>query len=450
MKVLEYLNIQDWQVFQQHDGKADINIVMHLDENSWLNKPQIEAEHKCAKICDGVRCRCINENTGETVKTWTEAERTGYTFECTIKDVPSGGPYQLQTELMFRSEQINQNWKTHNAANHVAVGDIFLIAGQSNADGTARGLHFDEIDANVRSYKNGEWSVASQPLGNGYTHSPFLMFGKLLSKKLGYPIALISRAVGGSPIKSWINGGEHMENLKKENIGRIKGILWYQGCEEAARNQYETYEELFCNFLNTARGLFDDDKLPVITFQLNRLLSSEICSETVNIGWENIREIQRQIAEKYDNVYLIPTIDMKTMSDHIHNSVASNKALGERCAMYALDRIYNKTVFRAPELKKVQQSGENILVLEFDNVMNDLCTFEVTPDKLPIMIEDKNGKNEIEKYEIYKNKITVYTSKGIEADSSVKIHFGANPEYIITDIETQLPVVCIKNVEIKQ
>lgn len=448
MRVLETLNVQDWQLFQQHDGKTDINIVMRLNENGWLNKPQIEAERQFEKVFYGVRCRCINENTGETVTAWTQAERKGIIFECAIKDVPAGGPYQLQTELIFRSEQIDQNCKTNNAANHVGVGDIFLIAGQSNADGSAKGMHFDEIDMNVRSYKNGEWSVASQPLGNGYTHSPFLVFGKLLSKKLGYPIALLSRAVGGSPIKTWINGGEHMENLKKEKIGKIKGILWYQGCEEAARNQYDTYEELFCDFLRTARGLFDDDNLPVITFQLNRLLSSEICSETVNVGWENIREVQRQIAQRHDNVYLVPTVDMKTMSDHIHNSVASNKALGERCAMYALDRIYNRTVFRAPELRKAQRTGENVLVLEFDNVTNDLCAFSVTPDKLPIMLEDRNGKNEIEKYEICKNKITVYTSRSIDDGTSVKIHFGANPEYIITDFETQLPVVCIKNAEI--
>ena len=72
-------------------------------------------------------------------------------------------------------------------------------------------------------------------------------------------------------------------------------------------------------------------------------------------------------------------------------------------------------------------------MVEFDNVTNDLCAFSVTQDKLPIMPEDKNGKNEIEKYEICKNKITVYTSRSIDDGTSVKIHFGANPEYVIMD-----------------
>lgn len=127
-----------------------------------------------------------------------------------------------------------------------------------------------------------------------------------------------------------------MENLKKEGIGSIRGVLWYQGCNEAGANETSDYESLFLSFLDTVGAVFKDNSLPVITFQLNRFFAGTDYALR-DEGYKNIREIQREIANKYENVYLVPTIDLKTMSDDIHNSVSSNKPLAERTAMYALD-----------------------------------------------------------------------------------------------------------------
>ena len=448
MELTEVLNISDWQVFQQKNNKADINVSFKITEGSWLKKPISDEEKRFSKIFYGIKIRCIDENTGRIIENWVECRQSNGLYEGVLKNIPTGGPYKIQKLLVFNDDGNFIEWAGSSVVEHIGVGDIFLIAGQSNAAGWARGLYFDEIDMNLRSYNNGKWNVASQPLGNNENHSPFLVFGKMLSKSLGYPIGLIPRAVGGSPITTWIDGGAHTENLKKENINALKGILWYQGCEEAGTNSYETYEDMFMNFLVTMRKLFCDDKLPVITFQLNRLLSSQNYEESINLGWENIRNVQQEIAKKHENVYIIPTIDLKTMSDHIHNSVSSNKTLGERCALYALDCIYGKEKFKAPELKKAVKLAQNIFMLEFDNVAEELCTFEMSPKNLPVIAEDSMGINEIEKYEASKNKIKIYTKRNIENDTKIKIHCGANPQYIIIDRDTQLPVVCIKNIEL--
>lgn len=444
--MFEVLNMSDWQVFQQKNGKADITVLMKLGEDDWLKNPVLEEEKRFAKIFCGLKFRCVEENTGNAVTPWIECKEENGTFACVMKDVPAGGPYQIQQKSVFNDNGNIIEWGGKNTVEHIAVGDIFLIAGQSNAQGWAKGMYFDDIDLNVRSYNDGKWNVATQSLGNNGFHSPFLVFGKMLSKKLGYPIGLIPRAVGGSTVSTWVCGGCHTEKVKKEAIEDIKAILWYQGCEEAMRNTYDTYEEKFMDFVNTMRTHFSDDKLPIITFQLNRLICEDGEKEEVSLGWENLRNVQREIAEKHENIYLIPTIDLMTMSDFIHNSVVSHTALGQRCALYALDRIYGKDKFRAPEFSKAVKASEKSLKIEFENVLGNLEAFSVSAKNLPILLEDENGINGIEKYEIQSNIITIFTERELQSKTKIKIHYGANPHYVIIDSDTQLPVVCIKNI----
>ena len=192
------------------------------------------------------------------------------------------------------------------------------------------------------------------------------------------------------------------------------------------------------------RKLFNNNSLPIITCQLNRCVSCH--HDSKDDGFDNMRNIQYEISKKHENIFLIPTIDLKTLSDHIHMNVSSNKLLGERFMLYALDRIYNKEIFRAPELKEIIKISEDIIKLEFENVTNSLCTRELSPKNLPIILKDKNGINEVESYETKKNIIIVHTKRHIEEKTQITIHGGVNPEHIIIDTDSQLPVVCVTKI----
>ena len=85
------------------------------------------------------------------------------------------------------------------------------------AEGNAYGPYEDEPMLGVSEFSiyNG-WDLAVNYIGEGGGVSPFISFAKKLRKTLNYPIGLIPRAVGGSPISTWVKGGDHMKKLRRE------------------------------------------------------------------------------------------------------------------------------------------------------------------------------------------------------------------------------------------
>ncbi len=438
---MKVIGLQNWQVLQQVDGRAAVCFDITLD--GWFENPVTEAEIKFSEKIYGINIRVVDETTGDVVVPWQEFRVNNRRCTGTIADIPTGGPYVFQTQYVFYNGSEFNSWSGENVACHVGVGDIFLIAGQSNAVGCAKETYYEEPDINVRKLdSSGKWDMAFEPLGDvGY--SPFLTFAKQISKLTGYPTGLIPRAVGGSAVSTWVNGGVHLEKVKAENIENIKGVLWYQGCTDAEIGLWETYKQSFSEFAGEIRKKFNNSKLPIITFQLNRNKSCKN-DPAKNMGYDNIREIQRQIPKELLEVYVIPTVDMMKMSDSIHNSVSSNKLLGERAADFAADVIYKqKSVYRAPDIEKITQISDVELELEFSNVVNRLTAYGVSPHDLPVCVQDSCGESCIVDYEIKNNKILLKLERPIDLSSAfVKAEYGSDPLNVIIDDESRLPVLC--------
>ena len=430
--------LSSWQIIQQKNGVGKVSFCGTVDE--WLVNPVTDEEKKASADFLGVEFCFTDEEEGRPVTEYVKARNLeNGKFKCEIENIPLGGVYTLKSRLVFK----DYSWGGNTNIYHIAVGDIYLITGQSNAVGWSRGYFNEPIDLNVRMYSQNVWNVASQPL-DGQNYSPFVSFGKLLSKKLGYPIGLIPTAVGGSPLMSWVPEGNCFKQMKKliNGIDKIKGILWYQGCTEATDGFDGDYTQEFKRFVSETRSIFGDDKIPVITFQLNRLRDYahvKISRE----GYSKIREIQRRMPEHINDLYVIPTIDLSAMSDAIHNSVMSNRMLGERTAELALDVIYHKKhAFKAPDIEKIEKIGDNKIKLIFKNVESSLDAFSVAPIDLPVRVEDENGVNEITSYEIDKNEITVTFSENVGNGAMASCQYGEDPKNIIIDGDTQLPVLC--------
>lgn len=71
--MFEVLNISDWQVYQQKNGKADITVLMKLREDRWLKNPVLDEEKRFAKIFCGLKFGCVEENAGKVVTPWSES-----------------------------------------------------------------------------------------------------------------------------------------------------------------------------------------------------------------------------------------------------------------------------------------------------------------------------------------------------------------------------------------
>ena len=307
----------DFQIYQQgDDGRADIKISGTFEkqqggsDNHVLVRIVSQQDH--APLPDVGRWQRV-DSCGDDGR-WSH----------TLRSVPAGGLYMIQTRLGWKNADGTLGFRLCHIVRHIGVGDLWIIAGQSNASGTGRGIATDPPELGVHILQNNEtWQLAAHPLDDptdtdhpnrgGYPGtSPYLTFARLMKESLGYPIGLVQTAKGGSSLRMW-----HVEedpaaplwhNLMfcaKLAGGRFRGILWYQGCSDAANGEdpiCRNYAARFKRWLELVRA--ELGQLPVLLTQLNVHSDvNETCRK--DLGWALIREAQRQCGT-WPDCYVVP------------------------------------------------------------------------------------------------------------------------------------------------
>lgn len=448
---------QNWQIIQQELGFGDIYL-----SGRWATNE---------KVSDvTIHVRVVLEDTGESIISWTLCQPlSGQRWEVLLKDIPVGGLYRIETCMNHAETNGAIEWATRgDMIHHVGVGDLYVIAGQSNAAGYGKDPVYDPPEVGVHILRNrGQWDLASHPLNESTDtihevnmeqgnpgHSPYLHFAKMLKKNLGYPIGLLQSSLGGSPLRLWNpdeNGAlyRNMMDIINSQGGSIKGILWYQGCSDAATDICETYLQRFGNMLECTRRDLKIPDLPFLTVQLNRCLG--LTSEEENHCWGIVREAQRQAVEKIPYVYIVPALDCG-LSDTIHNSSSANLLLGERLARVALSEIYGRrTRYKAPNLKSARQIENNKVLLEFNNVYGRLDMLGVEPAELPFTVEDQEGTIDVIGYKLEENnKIILTFGRPLSSRSVIHGAYEKNPKcFLPIDFETHLPILAFYGVKIE-
>jgi Domain of unknown function (DUF303). len=447
----------NWQILQADKGFAEI----HLD-GYWMH-PEILINPK-------VFARIVKEDTGDIIIPWSLCEGFGGNkWKITVDNVPIGGLYRVETCLNPDGNK-NIEWAYRgDLIRHIGVGDLYVMAGQSNIAGYGRDPIFDPLEIGVHILKNdGEWDIASHPLNDATNtiheanrenyntgHSPCLSFAKHLKKELGYPIGLIQVSRGGSRLCEWNpdEDGILYENMKmiiKKNGNAVKGILWYQGCGDAEVDGLgDTYFERFSNFISYLRKDLDNEEIPILTVQLNRYTSAFTSGSDKN--WGKIREAQRQAALKINNLFIIPSIDCK-LSDSIHNSSSADIMLGERLAKSALALIYRKNCnCKAPDILYAKRVDKTKVSLIFDNIYGRIYAFDAAPSLLPIFFEDDRGGISIKEYDMgKKNELLIELDRETEGICYVHGAYEKNPRGIAPiDTYSYLPMLSFYGVEVE-
>ncbi|MCX5642791.1 MAG: hypothetical protein NTY10_06160 [Candidatus Omnitrophica bacterium] len=439
----------DWQIFQKDsDGKA----VISLEGTYSFSEPQ---------DLGAVLVRVVSENSQIPVcseNDWTPAlTQTDKTWSVKIK-VPAGGLYRIETSLLVKDVVLE--WGLHgDFIHHIGVGDLWVIAGQSNAAGYGRGEVDDGPELGIHILRNDEkWDIASHPLndtrGNNHPnlefanpgHSPFLNFAKVLKKTLGYPIGLIQTSLGASPLSQW-NPQENPDAPLYRNMlhciglsgGKITGVCWYQGCSDTTDILCHSYLERFGQFVESTRRDLNQHNLLFLTAQLNRVCGFP--NEAMDIAWSTVREAQRQAAHSLTGVAVIPTIDLP-LSDPIHISPSGNIVLGQRFAATALGMYYQRDIpWRFPEICGADARGEKKeVVLSFGNVRHRLHS------DLPVVedftVEDSRGRVEVEKVEFAgKEKVILRLTRALEGEAFVHNGFGFTPKTSIYEAISLKPLL---------
>ena len=347
------------------------------------------------------------------------------------------------------------------------MGDVFVIAGQSNAAGRAKNPVADDPELGVHVLRtSAAWELATHPLGETTNavhvghyenhnpgHSPWLHFAKRLKKELGYPIGLVPAAYGGAPLRWWNpeeNGSlftNMLEMLADYNI-RPKAVLWYQGEAEGYENSADTYLERFASLVRHAREALKAPELPFITVQLNRCFENP--NEALDRQWCMVREAQRQAMVTLQNVATVPANDL-AMYDFIHNASESNLVVGERCARAALAVCYGRDAdWMAPEPKVVTQTAPDTIEVRFSRIRNWVNPFGVPAAQLPFTAEDEAGLAQPKSYDTGNDSITVTFERALSG--SVRLHgaWRMNPGPAIPCDCMRMPMLSFYGVPVKK
>lgn len=447
---------KDWQIFQQEEGVTSIHI-----EGTYT---KIEDSNNL------IWGRIVSETSQIAVVDWRTATLTGDDcFEMTIENVPAGGLYRIET---CQSPDINGvEWGLRgDFIFHIGVGDLYVIAGQSNSAGYGRTPINDPPEIGIHLYKNSEnWDLATHPMNNSTNsvhevnaeiansgHSPYLSFAKKLKEHLNYPIGLIQTSLGGSPLSSWNpeENGPLYENMIKvvanctNNNNKIAGVLWYQGCSDCFENLANTYASRFNVMVESMRKEFHNKKLPIYTVQLNKYVVGPNAEQ--DLYWSEIREIQRMAAKINKYVYVVPTMDLG-LSDVIHNNSSANMVIGERLAYIALCETFKKTVHgKAPDIESAREVNKKQIKLTFSNVYQAIVSFELPVKDLQFEVSDEIGSVEITSYEFKANTIDLFLSREIGKNANVSFAAKTNPKPTIPfDSGSGLPLLGFHKFNIK-
>lgn len=413
--------LSDWQVVQQAEGEqASITLGGRWWTIARHEQPQVHVrvmrEGTLSPVTARLDWTLATVRIDESV-TGAMAGKIG-TWSLTLERVPAGGPYRIET--MVGGAEMGMLWRRRGQSLHfVCVGDVWLIAGQSNAFGCALNPIDDPSELGVHEYDTERgWHLAAV---EAY-HHPWLAFAKSIKKITGYPIGLVPTAVGGTPISRWQpdEGGDlyqSMLNALRRAGGRARGVLWYQGESDAQPELHPLYKDRFSRFVAGVREATGNPRLPIITVQLNRHLT---CEPARIRAWEAIQELQRQLARELDDVYIVPVFE-STLCDMVHNGSLGNLLIAQRTSETALGGVYGRDIrFRHPECVSARLRDPTTIELAFENV-SDALYYNGAPDRdFAFAVRDAAGEAPVASYTIVaKDRIVLTLKRPVTRDATV-------------------------------
>lgn len=275
-------------------------------------------------------------------------------FAITLRGIPAGGPYRLDLHAGDGKTAI-AGWY---------VGDVWVLAGQSNMEGIGDLRHRPPTHPLVRCLRmDGRWTKADEPIihlpeSRHPVHEPCAIdraealrqrqlrrkgvgpgvwFARAMLRSTGVPQGLIGCAHGGTTLDQWDPArrrlGVHslygsLLASMRATAQPVAGLLWYQGESDANAAHHAAYGRRTAALLASLRRDLAQPRLPVALVQLGRWAHGDAASGP---WWESVREQQRRVAAAVPRVGLAAAGDLP-LDDPIHIGGDGQRSLGQRLA----------------------------------------------------------------------------------------------------------------------
>ena len=199
----------DYQIIQRSSkAKGTITIVGDLTE----------ADAKSARVEARIAA------AGKSGK-WRRlaATFTGTNFQ-TAMEAPAGGWYRLEVRAVNGRRVLGEA-----TVDHVGVGEIFVVAGQSNS-----GNHGQEKQTpksgRVVTFDGRRWQLANDPQpgasGDGGSFLP--PFGDAIAERFKVPVGFIACGIGATSVREWLPKGTTFPNppTLEGRVARLPNGAW--------------------------------------------------------------------------------------------------------------------------------------------------------------------------------------------------------------------------------
>lgn len=277
----------------------------------------------------------VVNSSGTKVHTqdWQAATSASEPRALNIADVPVGGEYELRFSGDGRTQSIE----------HILVGELWIVGGQSNACGTEHQPQ-DPPVAGVHFLRGGRWEVAQDPFFPCFDTKnfvgPFRAAANTYYGQTGIPVGMMGWAFGGVPMsRFWDSDGKKLIDLGPLVTAHGKGasaFLWYQGESDANAQGIPVYKDRLTSMAAALRGCADNPNLTMVVVQLSYFISFD----TPKPYFGRLRETQRQFCLEDPRAFLIPALPYPHI-DFIHLNHDGYFALGHQIGTALAD--LNKT-----------------------------------------------------------------------------------------------------------
>lgn len=287
----------------------------------------------------------------------------------TVKGLPTGGPYRLEVRLQDGSSVVS--------ISNILVGDLWILAGQSNMEGLGDLIDVQQPSPLVHSFDLADrWLIAEEPLHTlvdaaDPVHWPVndqkfperwtgerleryianrrkgaglgLPFAVEMVKRTNVPIGLVPCAHGGTSMDQWDpalkdQGGESLYGSLLRRFqavgGNVRGFLWYQGESDAKPASAAAFQQKFENFVKAVRADFSEPYMPLYYVQIGRHISSANALE-----WNLVQAAQIKAERDIQQSGMAPAVDL-SLDDGIHVGTQDLKRLGQRLADLASHDLF--------------------------------------------------------------------------------------------------------------
>ncbi|WP_394793443.1 sialate O-acetylesterase [Armatimonas sp.] len=131
----------------------------------------------------------------------------GTAFTATL-DAPAGGWYRLDVRATRAGAVLSEA-----AVEHVGVGEVFVVAGQSNSANHGEEKQRTKT-GNVVTFDGKRWQLANdpQPGASGGGGSFLPPFGDAIATRFKVPVGFIACGIGASSVREWLPQGSTFPN----------------------------------------------------------------------------------------------------------------------------------------------------------------------------------------------------------------------------------------------